>query len=204
MIKSKRAKRSSAASFYSRIKDYKRILRSGGSFAGGVTIYGNDENLVIVTMDGIGESVKYIELKNIRAVLIKHLAMAPRAAVLAVVLSIVLVLIYFGFGAFSSVFMITSLILIFFFLLLFLGMKNCSLRIVTDVNDHLISSVHSHRVAKKLLDFVAECMNPYLVETIEKVEVVESSEGAESGGAFDVDEMSAAPPTAVAEEEPFQ
>ena len=176
----KRTKQDSSVSFYSRIKEYECILKSGGFLYGGVTIYGNDKSLVIVTMDGIGESIKYIELKNVRAVLIKRLSMVPRAVVLALALSAILVLMYLGIGEFSSGFVIASLILILFFVLLFLGVKNCSLRIVTDVNDHLISSVHKYRIAKKLLDFVAERMSPYLKEIAETAEPIEGVESVDS------------------------
>lgn len=170
MKKSKRDKRNPATSFYSRIKEYDRILRSGGSFAGGVAVYGNDKNLAVVSMDGMGESVKYIELKHIRAVLIKRFEMAPRAAVLGFLLLVVLVVLYFSIGGFTYQYIVSSLIATLFTVLLLLGIKNCSLRIVTDVNDHHITSVHRYNVAKKLLDFVAAHMQPYLAEAEEETE----------------------------------
>lgn len=209
MTKSKKAEHSSAVSFYSRIREYQRILKSGGSFASGVTIYGNNKRLAVVSTDGIGESIKYIELKNIRAVLIKRLAMAPRAAVLAVLLAVILILTYFGFGEFSSGFVITGLITTMLFILCLLGLKNCTLRIVTDVNDHLIPSVHKYRVAKKLLDFVSENMQPYLEEparNLESVDVVDQSTSLIPSSTvpevpISVAEPSAVPPPVIDEEE---
>ena len=212
MKKNKKAKHDSAVSFYSRIKEYHRILKSGGSFAAGVSVYGNSKRLAIVITDGIGESVKYIELKNIRAVLIKRIPMAPRAAVLAVVLAVALVLTYFGFGDFSSGFVITGLILTLLFILCLLGLKDCSLRIVTDVNDHLIPTVHKYRVAKKLLDFVTEHMQPYLEEPLQSTKRTDQHDqsippipsGMEPEAPVPPAEPSAVPSPASDEEETFQ
>ncbi len=155
MKQTKIAGRGSAVSFYSRIEEYQHILKSGGFFVGGVNVYGSDKHLVIVTTDGIGESIKYIALENIRAVLIKHISAVPAAMTLTFTLIALLLMMCFGIGEFSRGFVIASLITILFFALMSRGLKNCSLRVVTDVNDHLIPSVHKYRVAKALLDFVA-------------------------------------------------
>ncbi len=153
-----------ASSFYPRIKDYTRILRQRGSIYGGdETVYGSNKDLAIVIGDGFTEKVSFIELKNIRAVLIQHFPLATRASVLALIF-----LLLFGvIGISIPENEIVALLVIFFLLafaygLLLLGLKTCSVRIVTDVNEHQLMNVHRLRVARKLLHFVTERMQPYL------------------------------------------
>jgi len=157
-----------ASSFYPRIKDYTRILKRRGSIYGGEeTVYGSDKDLAIVTGDGFTEKVSFIEMKNIRSVLIQRFPLATRALVLALLLLLVFGVIGISLPENQIVFLI-FLFAFFAFIygLLLLGLKTCSVRIITDVNEHTLMNVHRLRIARKLLHFVTERMQPYLAPDV--------------------------------------
>jgi hypothetical protein len=157
-----------ASSFYPRIKDYTRILKRRGSIYGGEeTVYGSDKDLAIVTGDGFTEKVSFIEMKNIRAVLIQRFPLATRASILALLFLILFGLIGVSLPENEIIALIVFFfVLAFFYGLLLLGLKTCSVRIVTDVNEHQLVNVHRMRVARKLLHFVTERMQPYLAPDV--------------------------------------
>jgi len=171
--------------FYSRIKEYELIMRTGGTFVGGITVYGNQNQLAVVSLDGINEFVKYIEYKNIRAVLIRRHPLKIKALIIAAVLLGLLSLIYFSGDGFGVAFMVWAFSLTLLAGALLLGFRNCSVRIVTDVNDHRLGYVNRYSKAKVLLNEVVRRMEPYLAQpsdeaqdlpTIESETTVESFE----------------------------
>ena len=153
-----------ASSFYPRIKDYTLILRQRGSMYGGdETVYGSDKDLAIVTGDGFTEKVSFIELKNIRAVLIQRFPLATRASVLALLFLLMFGVIGISLPDSEMVFLLFFFVLFaFFYGIIVLTLKTCSVRIITDVNEHTLMSVHRLRKGRKLLQFVTERMQPYL------------------------------------------
>jgi hypothetical protein len=132
-------------------------------YGGEETVYGSDKDLAIVVGDGFTEKVSFIELKNIRAILIRRFPLLTRAALMAIPFWL-----FFIFIAFSNQdFPVWGLILVFalhafLYGIILLGLKTCSVRIVTDVNEHTLVNVHRLRIARKLLHFVTERMQPYL------------------------------------------
>ncbi len=155
-------RRDSARSFYSRIREYERLLHAGSSFAGGLTIYSNDEQLALVAVDGIREYVRYIEYKNIRAVLIQRHPLWLKALIVSLVMVGILSLILLANDGFAPVFPVWLLLAAMLGGGVILSLRNCSVRIVTDVYDHHLSQVHRYRQARRLLEVISRRMEPYL------------------------------------------
>jgi len=156
--------------FYSRIKEYELIMRTGGTFVGGITVYGNQSQLAVVSLDGINEFVKYIEYKNIRAVLIRRHSLKVKALIIGFALLGLLTGIYFTGDGFGVAFMVWVFSLTLLAGALMLGFRNCSVRIVTDVNDHRLGYVNRYSKAKVLLNEVVRRMEPYLEQPSDKAE----------------------------------
>ncbi len=179
-----RHKRGAAPSFYTTIRDYQVVVRSGVSLAGGVTVYGSDENLAVVTVEGFGETVKYIALKNVRAVLIRRYSMIPGYVAVGMLLTAAVGLTALALKDAGTLFAVAVLLEVLVAALLLLGLRNCSLRIVTEVNDHHLPGIHRCAAARKVLEFVTKRMRPWLAaDETEPVQGGDASESAARPGA---------------------
>jgi hypothetical protein len=190
-------KRAATPSFYAKIRDYRVVVRGGASFAGGVTVYGSDETLALVTVEGFGETVKFIALKNVRAVLIRRYSMTPGYVAAGILLTAAVGLTALALQEAGTLFAVAVLLEVLLAALFLLGLRNCSLRIVTDVNDHLLPGIHRYAPARKVLDFVAVRMRPYLAaadgDSVQENGATECAAGPESApGAWASGEEAAA------------
>ncbi|MDD2600266.1 MAG: hypothetical protein PHO37_13745 [Kiritimatiellae bacterium] len=149
-------------SFYSQIKGYSRLMRVGSAVAGRLTVYGNSERLALVSADGFREHVKYIEYSNIRAVLIERHTLALKILLLLLVTVGALALILLGSDGFTPLVALCTFLGAALFGALILALRNCSMRIVTDVYDHYLAQVSRYRKARQLLAIISANMEPYL------------------------------------------
>jgi len=158
----RRADRRDRHSFYTRIKAYDRLMRAGSPLAGGLTIYGNREQLALVAVDGIREYVKYIEFRNLRAVLIQRHSTVLKSLIILLVTAGVMALIFLAGDGFTPAFAAGLIPAAALCGAVILTLRNCSVRIVTDVYDHHLIQVSRYRQARALLEMVIIRMEPYL------------------------------------------
>ena len=90
--------------------------------------------------------------------------MVPIGLLVGILLLLAAGLTFTGIKEFNVGLVVAIIFEAFVAILVLLAVKNCSVRIVTDVNDHHLDSVHRYRMAEKLLAFIVEHMKPYLAE----------------------------------------
>lgn len=149
-------------SFYSQIKGYDRLMQVNSPAAGRLTIYSNPEQLALVSSDGFREHVKYIEYRNIRAVLLERHSLTMKALLLLLVLAGILALVFLDSEGLTAGFVAWVISLSILFGAITLSLRSCSVRIVTDVYDHQLLQVSRYRQARQLLAMISHRMEPYL------------------------------------------